>query len=389
MTEPARFLAPARRGIYVHIPFCARKCHYCDFNSYALDRAAVRSFLRALDAEIALYAREAGDEPFDTLSLGGGTPTCLSGRDLSGLVRRITAAFPFREDAEITCEANPGSSNAEKFAALREAGVNRLSLGAQSFDDGLLRALGRDHSAGDVVESVRAAREAGFDNLNLDLMFALPGQSLAQWEATLEAALELRPEHLSCYSLIIEEGTPFGELHARGKLSLPGEETERAMFDAARVRLAAAGYVHYEISNFAFPGRESRHNQLYWRIEPYLGLGPGAHGHWNGVRYANVRLPSDYAALVEAGKKPVEESRPVPLEEEMEDVLVFGMRLLGGVERGRFRERFGIDVLEAYPREVERLRAKGLLEVTEEVVRLTREAVPVANQVFVEFLRSR
>lgn len=385
MSEPS----PARCGIYVHIPFCARKCHYCDFNSYALDREAVRSFLRALDAEIELYAREVEGVPFDTLYLGGGTPTCLSGRDLSAVVRRLTGAFSFKEGAEITCEANPGSSNAEKFGALREAGVNRLSLGAQSFDDALLAALGRDHSARDVVESVRAAREAGFDNVNLDLMFALPGQSLEQWEATLEAALELSPEHLSCYSLIVEEGTPFGEWHARGVLALPGEEAERAMFDAAIDRLVAAGFVHYEISNFSLPGRQSRHNQLYWRIEPYLGLGPGAHGHWNGVRYANVRLPSEYAALLEEGRRPVEESRPLPREEEIEDVLLFGLRLLEGVERERFRERFGIDVLEAYPREVERLAAKGLLEVTEDAVRLAREAVPVANQVFLEFLRSR
>lgn len=376
------------RGIYVHIPFCARKCYYCDFNSYALDRAAVRSFLRALDAEIALYERmlEEGVS-FDTLYIGGGTPTALSGGDLSQLVRRITGAFPFKEGAEITCEANPGSSNSEKFAALREAGVNRLSLGVQSFDGELLLRLGRDHSVEDVRKSVRAAREAGFDNLNLDLMFALPGQTLADWEATLKAALELAPEHLSCYSLIVEEGTPFGERHARGELDLPGEESERAMFDAAISTLISAGFVHYEISNFALPGRESRHNQIYWRVEPYLGLGPGAHGYWDGVRYANVRLPAEYAAVLAAGKRPVESERAIPPEEEIEDALIFGLRLLGGVGRERFRERFGRDVLEAYPGVIERLEARGLLEVTEEAVKLTPAALPVANHVFVEFLR--
>lgn len=382
-------VASTGRGIYVHVPFCVRKCYYCDFNSYALDRAAVRAFLRAIDAEIALYERSLGSLSFDTLYIGGGTPTCLSGRDLSQLVRRITGAFSFREGAEITCEANPGSSNAEKFAALREAGVNRLSLGVQSFDDALLQRLGRDHSAQDVRESVLAAREAGFENLSLDLMFALPGQSQAEWEATLEAALELAPEHLSCYSLIVEEGTPFGERYAVGELSLPGEESERAMFDTAIDTLVAAGFVHYEISNFAMPGRRSRHNQLYWRIEPYLGLGPGAHGYWDGVRYANVRLPGEYGALLESGERPIESERAIPLEEEIEDALIFGLRLLDGVERERFRARFGLDVLEAYPDVIERLAAKGLLDVTEEAVKLTQAALPIANQVFVEFLRER
>lgn len=378
-------------GVYVHVPFCVRKCYYCDFNSYSLDRGAVEAYLQAVDREIALWERllaRRSDIAFDSLYIGGGTPTCLSGKDLSWLVRRLLEAFPFRKDAEVTCEANPGSSNWDKFARMREAGVNRLSIGVQSLDDALLLRLGRVHTADDVFETFDEARRAGFDNVNLDLMFALPGQSQSQWEETVRAVVALRPEHLSCYSLIIEEGTPFGDFHAAGKLGLPGEDAEYEMYAWVIDALGEAGYEHYEISNFALEGRRSVHNQIYWRSGRWLGLGPGAHGFWRRRRYANVRPPGGYNAALAGGRLPVEWARFVPADQEMDDVMIFGLRLLEGVSVDRFARRFGASPLDVYKEAIDRLVEEGLLEATPQHVRLTRRGLFVANRVFAAFLRS-
>ena len=379
-----------RRGVYVHVPFCVRKCYYCDFNSYSLDRAAVERYLEGMEREIRLYQEVLAREPevaFDSLFIGGGTPTCLSGKDLAWLIERLLCAFPFKKGAEVTCEANPGSSNAEKFSAMREAGVNRLSLGVQSLDDALLLRLGRQHTARDVYESFEQARRAGFDNINLDLMFALPGQTHRQWEETLRAALALRPEHFSCYSLIIEEGTPFGDAFHRGRLSLPGEDAEGDMYAWAIDTLTAAGYEHYEISNFALPGKRSVHNQIYWLNGEWLGLGPGAHGYWRGRRYANLPLPDAWGERLRAGETPYEWSRGVSRDEAMDDTMIFGLRLLEGVSIPEFVHRFGADPREVYREGIHRLEKLGLLEIGGERLRLTRQGLFVANHVFVEFLR--
>lgn len=379
------------RGVYVHVPFCVRKCFYCDFNSYSLDRAAVDAYLKAIDQEIALYERALArrdDLLFDSLYIGGGTPTCLSGKDLAWLVRRLLGAFRFREGAEVTCEANPGSSNWEKFARMKEAGVNRLSIGVQSLDDALLLRIGRNHTAADVYETVDEARKAGFDNVNLDLMFALPGQSLKQWEETVRGVISLGPEHLSCYSLIIEDGTPFGDAFAVGKLSLPGEDAEYEMFEWVIGALKDAGYEHYEVSNFSLPGRRSVHNQIYWKSGRWLGLGPGAHGFWRRRRYANLRPPAQYNAALKEGRLPLESARFVSRDEEMDDVMIFGLRLLDGVTSDRFRERFGVSPRDIYRDAIDRLVDGGLLEATAERIRLTDRGLFVANHVFAEFLRS-
>lgn len=379
-----------RCGIYVHVPFCVRKCFYCDFNSYSLDRAAVEAYLEGIEREIRLYEELLSQEPgtvFDSLFIGGGTPTCLSGKDLGWLVRRLIRAFRLKPGAEVTCEANPGSSNADKFLEMREAGVTRLSLGVQSLDDALLLRLGRQHTARDVYESFEEARRAGFDNVNLDLMFALPGQSIAQWQTSLQEALALRPEHFSCYSLIIEEGTPFGDAYQRGRLSLPGEDAEYEMYARAIDLLTGAGYEHYEISNFALPGKRSVHNQIYWQNGEWLGLGPGAHGYWRGRRYANLRPPASWSERLARGELPYEWTQDVTREEAMDDTMIFGLRLLDGVSVPGFARRFGVDPREVYAGEIERLVGCGLLEANGECIRLTGRGLFVANQVFVEFLR--
>lgn len=378
-------------GIYVHVPFCVRKCYYCDFNSYSLDRDAVETYLEALGREIDLVRDEIEAQGFssffDTLFIGGGTPTCLSGKDLSWLVHRVSDAFPLTWDAEITCEANPGSSNADKFRSLHAAGVNRLSIGAQSMDDGLLQAIGRTHSAADVVESFWEARDAGFENINLDLMFALPNQTMDQWKRTLDEILALQPDHLSCYSLIIEEGTPFGDRYALGQLPLPGEDAEADMYQYCIETLTQAGYEHYEISNFALPGKRSVHNQIYWRIGRYLGLGPGAHGYWNDVRYSNLRLPQEYADTLQQGKRPIDSETHIDRSEEMDDTMIFGLRLLDGVRLDDFERRFNTPLQDVYAPQIERLTKQGLLVMTDGYVRLTDKGLPLANRVFAEFLR--
>ncbi len=395
-SEPSVPSAAAREareevGLYVHIPFCAKKCYYCDFNSYTLDRAMVERFLHALEQEVSQYSRKLerrGESVvFDTLFIGGGTPTCLAAKELRRLLEMLRAHFTFRADAEVSCEANPGSSNVDKYGALREAGVNRISIGVQSLDDGLLQRIGRVHSAQEALESFDAARRAGFENINLDLMFALPGQTQEQWQQTLQRIIQLESEHLSCYSLIVEEQTPFGDAYAAGRLTLPSEDDELTMYEWAIASLRAAGYDHYEISNFARPGRRSRHNTIYWRIQPYLGLGPGAHGYWDGVRYSNERLPHRYAEALAAGRLPIVETRRVDKDEAMDDTMIFGLRMLAGVDRAAFRSRFGVDVAEVYARELRNLQELGLLEVDEESVRLSARGLPMGNRVFEAFLR--
>ena len=381
------------RGLYVHIPFCIRKCYYCDFNSFRLRGPERDHFLDLLEQEADRWAARleaAGGVPvLDTLYVGGGTPTTLEAGQLARLFGALRQRFPLAPQAEITVEANPGTLTLEKLAALREAGVNRLSLGAQVFDDGLLRRLGREHDAAAIETSVALAREAGIPSLNLDLIFALPGQDLRGWRATLQRALALEPDHLSCYSLIIEEGTPFYRWHQMGRLPRPDEEEELAMYQAAIEAAEGAGLAPYEISNFARPGHQSRHNLIYWRNQPYLGLGPGAHSWWEGVRRANLGPLPAYEAALQAGRLPLEREEPISRALEMDETMFLGLRLTReGVDRAAFRARFGTEPEAVYGLAIDRLVRLGLLEADAHRIRLTRQGVPVANQVFLAFLRT-
>lgn len=285
-------------AVYVHIPFCPSKCGYCDFNSYAMDGEIVPRTARAIRDEI-LRTPHKG-RPAATVFFGGGTPTFLSTRVLLPILEAVYEVHPPLSDAEITSEANPGTADADKFAAMRQAGFNRLSIGAQSFVDDELVRLERVHKASEIDRAVGLARDAGFENLNLDLMFALPGQSRFVWERNLAHAIDLAPEHLSLYCLTLEENTRFYKRHLKGQLELPDEETQVAMYEFACERAEAAGFRQYEISNFAKPGRECRHNLAYWRCQEYAGYGPGAVGRVGGDRYTNLKHPERYSAAVEA-----------------------------------------------------------------------------------------
>lgn len=395
------------RGLYVHVPFCEKICHYCDFNKYLLRDGGVDEYLEALEREVALYGaqlfpaaggpsapgpdrlgRSAAPEPgpFDTVYVGGGTPTSLSAAQLERLLSAVMGGFPVAAGAEVTVEANPGTLSPRKLAALKRGGVNRISLGVQSANDELLRALGRIHTARQARESFERARE-WFDNVSVDLIYALPGQDEDDWRRTLEEVVRWRPDHLSCYGLIIEDGTLFGELMRQGRLDLPGDERELAMYRLAMDFLAGHGYEHYEIANWALPGRQSRHNRIYWENGEWLGLGPGAHSQWQGRRFANVRLPADYARLVAQGKPPVQWSEAVSERTAMEDTVILGLRLREGVDAGEFARRFGVGLADVFGAEIRRVVERGLAVWDGRRLRLTERGLYLSNQAFQEFIR--
>ncbi len=387
MSDAARSLA-----VYVHIPFCARHCAYCDFNTF-VERAQsglVLETVAAIQADIARTARELeaehGRVTVPTIFFGGGTPTFLSGSQLASLLGTVKDNFAVEPNAEISSEANPGSSDAEKFGAMREAGFNRLSIGVQSFDDGLLVALDRFHTAGEAERAVAAAREAGFSNLNLDLMFGLPTQSLSLWETTLDRALALGTDHLSLYALTLEPGTRFERLHAGGRLDLPDEDDELAMYERSIGLLTAAGLEHYEVSNFARPGFRSRHNQVYWRNEEYLGVGPGAVSCLEGRRWKREKLPARYAAKMKAGTDLAVESEQLDADGSLGETMMLGLRLRDGLPLERIRARFGVEPRERFALELARLQSEGLLHLEADTLRLTHRGLLLANDVLAAFL---
>lgn len=369
-------------GLYLHIPFCKSRCAYCSFNSYAC-QSPPAVYLAALTSQIRYWAAHqwCRERAFATLFIGGGTPTIYEGRELAGLVDLCRTSFNFREDAEITVEANPNTVTVRALTALRWAGVNRLSLGVQAFSDRLLTGLGRSHTTAEAHAAIKAARRAGFANLNLDLMYGLPGQSGADWRDTLARALEHGPEHLACYELTIEEQTPFARLVERGELLLPHEEEALAMAERTHDLLAQAGLARYEISNYAALGRECRHNLNYWRNGGYLGLGAGAVSCLSGFRFSTVAEPERFARLVQAGIPPLGEGECLPLAARFRESVVMGLRMIEGVSLARLQRRFGLTPPGYYGKMLDDLQAQGLIAVTADSLRLTKAGLPVANQV--------
>ena len=372
-------------GCYVHIPFCVRKCAYCDFNSYSgYTDAHIARYVQALTQEI----REIRSSvPVDTIFFGGGTPTAIPASDEAALLRAVLETLPVTPDAEITTEANPGTMDVAHLAVLREAGFNRISFGVQSFDAGLLKTLDRIHSADEARNAVKAARAAGFENVSIDLMFGLPRQTLKQWKDTLEQALALETEHLSLYSLIVEEGTGFYTLQQKGRLPLPGDDLAADMYEMAVEVAQAAGYRQYEIANFARPGRECRQNLHYWRNEPYYGFGCGAVAYLDGTRRMNVNSPAAYAQAVESGADLVLSMETLTAEETMAETMMLGLRLTQeGVHCQAFEARFGVDPRVKFAAEIEKFTHRGLLELAGDSLRLTPQGVFLASEVMVAFV---
>jgi len=389
-------------ALYLHIPFCHRKCHYCDFNTYAGMLTQRAPYVAALRDEI-LWAGErarlAGGERrrCRTIFFGGGTPSLLTPAQVAALIAAAREAFDVDADAEVSLEANPAAIECGPLEEMRAAGVNRLSMGAQSFDAGLLRWLSRIHTPEDVVRALANARAAGFENVNLDFMYALPGQSVEVWAETLERAIALAPEHLSLYSLIVEEGTPLHEWVARGEVVPTDEDIAADMYELAEERLARAGYEHYEISNWARPGRECAHNLTYWHNLPYIGLGAGAHGWYGGRRYVEAKPIGEYVARVRAATRGIGDATGVPAaavveeerigrELEMAETAILGLRLSAGVDMTAFARRYGRAFEDVFGARLREARDAGLVEEYGGSVRLTERGRLLGNEVFERLL---
>lgn len=375
-------------GLYLHVPFCLAKCAYCDYLSYPYRWETAALYHKALLKEIMLRRAEApaGHTGPGSVFAGGGTPTVLPAAMLAGILQALAARFPWPAGAEVTVEANPGTVDRAKLSVLARAGVNRLSIGMQAGQDRLLTALGRRHRAAETARAVRAAREAGIENLNLDLLCGVPGQTPADWRATLETALSLEPTHIAVYGLEITRGTRLFVLVEQGALERCPEEDELEMDRITRTLLPAHGYRHYEISNYARPGFECRHNLHYWENGDYLGLGPAAHSHYRGRRRANERSLQRYAARLDAGEAPVETEERLDERTQMAETMFMGLRLRRGADLAAFERRFGRAAEEVYAGVIRRLTAKGLVEQVNGYLRLTEKGLPIANVVFGAFL---
>lgn len=394
-------------GIYLHIPFCKHRCAYCDFNTYAGQDAMIPAYVDALIKEIELIGRQISNLPdyqsANTIFFGGGTPSLLSGPQFDSIMSALSSAFALSADAEVTIEANPGTISPAKLDAIRKAGINRISFGVQSSVTEELRMLERSHDFFTVIEAVSTARKAGFDNLNLDLIYALPQQTLESWQTTVKRVLELEPEHISAYALTLEHGTPFGKWADKGLLPLPDPDLAADMYEWTMSYLPQSGYTQYEISNWAKTNSEFKclHNLQYWRSLPYLGLGAGAHGYANGYRYSNVLRIKTYIERLTTDHPPLTIAFPLTpatvnhhkqtQRDDISDYMINNLRLVyAGVAESDFRLRFGCGLLDVYPKEIEELIHAGLLEIKtsddSEVFRLTRRGRLLGNKVFVRFV---
>jgi oxygen-independent coproporphyrinogen III oxidase len=409
-------------SIYLHIPFCVHRCAYCDFNTYAGQEALIPAYIDAIIREIeAVSALWQTPVPAHTIFFGGGTPSLIPTPHLAAVMDTLRRSFTLTDNLEATLEANPGTVTAQSLTEMRAAGLNRLSFGVQSANPNELRLLERAHDFFEVIQSVKWARQAGFKRLNLDLIYGLPEQTLKNWQNSVKRIADLEPEHISMYCLTIERGTPFGRWAAHGLLPIPNPDLAAEMYEwAADYVNTHSGYTQYEISNWALPGEESRHNLQYWRNLPYFGFGAGAHGHIDGMRYSNVYRIKTYierlkpsnsssVSIHESATKSVPKSAPLretvksPLtafrepaiksvnsptpRQAMQETMMLGLRLVQeGVSDTGFRARFGMGIAEAFPREVDDLTRLDLLEWQNNSLRLTPRARLIGNQVFMRFV---
>jgi len=376
------------RGVYIHIPFCHQICNYCDFNKFYFKNQPVDEYIEALGKEMALATKKYPESfrQIETIFLGGGTPTALSPQQLDKLLTLIRTYIPMNSVTEFTSEANPDELSAEKLQVLFDGGVNRLSMGVQSFDQGLLQKIGRTHSNEHVYETTALAKKIGFQNISIDLMYGLPGQTMAQWKDSLEKAFALNLSHFSAYSLIVEPKTIFYNQYAKGKLHLPTEDLEADMYDVLMQQMELHGLQQYEISNFAKPGYHSEHNKIYWDNDEYAGFGAGAHGYLAGVRYSNHGPLKKYMETVLAGELPIVHEHEVSQAEKREEQMFLGLRKTEGVKHKIYEEKLNAPIAAHYNSVLKELVSKGLLEHDDVGVRLTRKGRFVGNEVFQQFL---
>lgn len=376
-------------GVYVHIPFCRRKCFYCDFPSYAGEERWMSRYREALCREIAAQGCCCLQEgAVRTVYIGGGTPTALAADDLLAVVCAVRESFRLTGEEEFTVEANPGTVDAKLLERLREAGVNRLSFGVQSFSDALLSAIGRIHTAREAEDAVCMAQKAGF-RVSLDLMYGLPGQTLSDLKDSVARAAALGIGHISVYGLAVEDGTPFARMEEAGQLHLPTDDECGDMYDYITAELPRLGYRRYEISNYAKAGEESRHNLAYWQDVSYIGLGAAAHSYWHGQRTENEQDLCRYIACIEGGLSPAREEEPCSRESHIEEFAFLALRTAEGIDKHRFKEKFKTDIEEIYGEAIKRLKKAALVEETASAICLTKQGMKFGNRVFEEFLLER
>ncbi len=377
--------------LYLHIPFCVRKCNYCDFFSASGTPKEQADYVSAMIQEIQSYQELSGEYEVQTIFLGGGTPSLLTPEQIEKIFTTIYHIFSVNENAEITMEMNPGTVAIEKLRAMKAAGVNRLSIGLQSAQNEELKMLGRIHTYEEFLETWRLTEQAGFKNRNIDLMSALPGQTMESYEDTLSKVLALEPEHISAYSLILEEGTVFYDWYEKGKLDrgawkLPSEEEEYAMGELTIQRLAEAGMHRYEISNYAKPGKECRHNLGYWDRVEYLGIGAGSSSLIKGERFDHIRDRKVYIEKIRNGESILIDREILSVESQMEEFMYLGLRKIEGVSRTDFQNYFGKNVDDVYGEILDKLEEEQLLEFSGDRIRLTHRGMDVSNCVLAEFL---
>ncbi|TAA68333.1 radical SAM family heme chaperone HemW [Planococcus salinarum] len=375
------------KGLYIHIPFCHQICFYCDFNKVFFKDQPVDAYIDSLGKELSLWKQQGAlDQPLETIFLGGGTPTSLEPQQLERLLGYIHEFVPMASNLEWTSEANPDELTYEKMQVLFNGGVNRLSMGVQSFDEDLLKRLGRTHNNNDVARAVADARKVGFTDISFDLMYGLPGQTMKQWEDTLEQAFSFDLPHFSAYSLIIEPKTVFYNLMTKGKLNTVTEDLEADMYAKLMNEMEQHGLLQYEISNFARPGFESRHNLLYWDNEEYIGAGAGAHGYVQGIRYSNHGPLKKYMEPLEQNERPILNSHSVPRKEMMEEEMFLGLRKTAGVSLAHFVEKFGVEMESVYGDILKKEIESQNLVIENGRVKLTNQGRFIGNNVFEQFL---
>jgi len=376
--------------LYIHIPFCRHKCPYCAFVSRGGHEDQIDGYVETLLQEMQLVSASCRPaRPLDSIYFGGGTPSLLSPAQVTSILDSVNRLFGISGNGEITLETNPGTVDFDKLAGFHHSGINRLSLGVQSFDDRMLAALGRIHSAQQALDAFSAARKAGFDNIGIDLIHALHGQTMAMWQSDLQQAISLHPEHISIYGLTIEEDTPFALRYSNENL-LPDDDASADMFETAHNLLTTAGYEHYEIANYAHPGRRSQHNSGYWQRDGYLGLGAGAHSFlmdsaW-GTRFSNSADIEGYTAAVSSRQLPREDLIELSRDDAMAEYLFLGLRMADGISCRRFEELFCVGLDQVYGREIEKLTAQGLLLQSGDNLRLSLRGMLLSNKVFSEFI---
>src|SRR2546426_5562998 len=380
-------------GIYIHIPFCRSRSSYCDFATGMYESELAARYVHAVVSEIAAWREVEEPSHVDTIYLGGGTPSLLTPAQIEQILTAVRSRFKVVEGAEVTMEMNPGdggssvASKREKLREFRRCGINRASFGAQTFDNRELKQLGRTHSSSDIYSTFNHLREAGFENINFDLIAGLPGQTLAGWRRNLNEALNLRPAHLSLYLLDVHEGTPLAEQIKRGMRPVPDDDLAAEMYRLMIDEVSAAGYEHYEISNFCLPGFESRHNTKYWTGEPYYGFGCSAHSYdGERKRWSNERDAAKYVEVVENVKSPIVERTNLSEEDARSESIFLGLRLMRGLNLVEYRSRFGFDLRNQYGADLYRLCDAGLIEIDQESMRLTTRGALLSNEVLTTFV---